>query len=180
MTNPPDVCPPPDVLSAALASISVSLEYFIHDEHMTQAQDLFNFEFDFLQNEFPYLTFESNFETSMQPEILSSMPGYIWPETVRHETSSQSLKSQIPHTPGNRPDPAHDEFFQLLELGMQRLVISNSIKDPKIRVSKDATLKSLPDIAPAVFNTGHREVSLFSAVIAFEVLIPFRQLISEE
>jgi hypothetical protein len=45
---------------------------------------------------------------------------------------------------------------------MQRLIISNTIKDPNFRVSEDTTLGSLPDLAPAVFKVGHQEVSVLS------------------
>jgi hypothetical protein len=180
MANPPDVCPP-DVLSATLASIDVSLAYCLHHEHTTQAQDSSYSEFDHFQREFPHLSIDPNLKATVQPETSSLMPGHsIWLDTILHGTSFQPLESQIPHTPGNGLDPSSDEYFRLFELGMQRLVISNSIKDPKIQVSKDATLKSLPDIAPAIFNSGHREVSCFLPVTVSEVLIPFRQSISEE
>lgn len=159
MANPPDVCPPPDVLSATLVSINVSLEYCLQDENMIQTQDFVDYGFGISQRNLPdLLTFESSAEATLQPEISSSMPGNIWLDTMHHETLSQSLESHIFHTSGSRPNPSCDDFFQLFELGMRMLVISNPIKDPKTRIFKDATLKCLPDIAPAAFNAGHREV----------------------
>jgi hypothetical protein len=52
-----------------------------------------------------------------------------------------------------------EQRLRLLEIGIQRLFISSSIKDPTIRVSKQASTKSLTDMFPAVFSPRYRDVS---------------------
>jgi hypothetical protein len=129
MANPPDVHPPPDVSSVTLASIDISLEYYLHHELLSPGE-------------------------TVQPETLSFRRRI-------YGASSQLLESQIVQTPMDRSGPAADEYFRLLELGLQKLFVSNSTKDPKVRVSNDTILKSLPLVAPAVFSPGYREVRFF-------------------
>jgi hypothetical protein len=71
----------------------------------------------------------------------------------------EAIGSQFSCISGDGSDPSLEEVLRLFDLGIQRLVISNSIKDPTISVSQQATLKSLADISPAVFDLGYRDVS---------------------
>lgn len=117
---------------------------------------------DFSNTGLPYVGLGFNLEIATVSSIQFSTDGNTHLEEIRQTRSRQPeyLKAQISHTSVDGFNSFHEEFFRLLELGMQRLIISNTIRDPDIRVSKKATLSSLPDVVPAVFEAGHQEVSL--------------------
>lgn len=52
-----------------------------------------------------------------------------------------------------------DCFLQLLDLGLQKLIISTSSRSARIRIVGKDTLQNLPQLLPAIFNPGYREVS---------------------
>ncbi|CAG8891098.1 unnamed protein product [Penicillium egyptiacum] len=147
MASPPDACPPPGVPVATLASIDIRLEYCFQAKDMPEAQDC-------SKSEVGLLGQESSFFPG--PQMLQSMTGVAILQEV-HEVSSEALGSKFSCISGDESDPSCEELFRLFDIGIQRLVISNSIKDPTIWVSQQATIKSLADISPAVFDPGYRD-----------------------
>ncbi|KAJ5446906.1 hypothetical protein N7445_001727 [Penicillium cf. griseofulvum] len=148
MTNPPDACPPTGVPVATLASIDVWLEYNFHAKDIPQAQDYSTLEVGLLEQEPPVFRHPRLLETGPDVEILQPVPS---------EGFSKALRSQSCCISGNGSNPSCDEPFQLFNFGIQRLVISNSIKDPTIRVPQQGTIKSLADLYPMVFDPGYRD-----------------------
>lgn len=149
MTNPPDVCPPPGVPVATLASIDIRLEYRVHAKDISQPQDCSNMEIGLLGQE-PSVGASS--------QVLDRMAEAAMLHPT-HDEDSEALGPQTACISGDGSDPSWEELFRLLDLGIRRLVISNSIKDRAIRVSQQDTIKSLADISPAVFNPAYRDVS---------------------
>ncbi|KAJ5608246.1 hypothetical protein N7537_004865 [Penicillium hordei] len=148
MTNPPDACPHPGLPVATLASIDVRLEYRFHAKDISQSQDYSNIGIGLLGQ-------EPSVGTSSQG--LDRITEAAMQHSTHDEDSSRALGPQTACISGDGSDPSWEELFQLLDLGIRRLVISNSIKDRAIRVSQQDTIKSLADISPAVFNPAYRD-----------------------
>ena len=149
MTNPPDACPPPGVSIATLASIDVWLEYRFQGKDIPQSQDPSELEVGLGQG-------SSAFPGPQRPETMTEIAIL---QAVHDEDLHEAIGSQFSCISGGGSDPSLEELLRLFDLGIQRLVISNSIKDRTISVSQQATLKSLADISPAVFDPGYRDVS---------------------
>ncbi|KAJ5229616.1 hypothetical protein N7489_010324 [Penicillium chrysogenum] len=147
MTNPPDACPPPGVSIATLASIDVWLEYRFQGKDIPQSQDPSELEVGLGQG-------SSVFHGPQRPETMTEVAIL---QAVHDEDFHEAIGSQFSCISGDGSDPSLEELLRLFDLGIQRLVISNSIKDPTISVSQQATLKSLADISPAVFDPGYRD-----------------------
>lgn len=150
MTNPPDACPPPGVPVATLASIDIRLEYRFNAKDISQSQDCSNLGIGLLGQE-PSVGASS--------QVLDRMTEAAMPHPTHDEDSSGALGPQTACISSDRSDPSCEELFRLLDLGIRRLVISDSIKDRTIRVSQQDTINSLTDISPAVFNPAYRDVS---------------------
>ncbi|KAF4766088.1 hypothetical protein N7455_005648 [Penicillium solitum] len=148
MTNPPDVCPPPGVPVATLASIDIRLEYRFHAKDISQSQDYPNLEIGLLGQEL---------SVGASSRVLDRMAEAPMLHPTHDEDSSEALGPQTACISGDGSDPSWEKRFRLLDLGIRRLVICNSIKDRTIRVSQQDTIKSLADISPAVFNPAHRD-----------------------
>ncbi|CAI7667079.1 unnamed protein product [Penicillium viridicatum] len=148
MTNPPDACPPPGVPVATLASIDIRLEYRFHTKDISQSQDCSNLGIGLLGQ-------EPSVDTSSQ--VLDRMAEAAMLHPTHDEDSSGAVGPQTACISRDGPDPSWEELFRLLDLGIRRLVISNSIKDRTIRVSQQDTINSLADISPAVFNPAYRD-----------------------
>ncbi|KAJ5214417.1 hypothetical protein N7449_001586 [Penicillium cf. viridicatum] len=148
MTNPPDACPPLGVPVATLASIDIRLEYRFHAKDISQPQDCSDMEIGLLGQE-PSVGASS--------QVLDRMAEAAMLHPTHDEDSSEALGPQTACISGDESDPSWEELFRLLDLGIRRLVISNSIKDRAIRVSQQDTIKSLADISPAVFNPAYRD-----------------------
>lgn len=151
--NPPDTCPPPGVPVATLASIDIRLEYRFHAKDISQSQDCSNLESGLLGQQ-PFVGASS--------PVLDRMAEDPMLHPTHDEDSSEVLGPQTACISGDGSDPSWEELFRLLDLGIRRLVISNSIKDRVIRVSQQDTIKSLGDISPAVSNPEYRAVSSLS------------------
>lgn len=151
--NPPDTCPPPGVPVATLASIDIRLEYRFHAKDISQSQDCSNLEIGVLEQE-PFVGASS--------PVLDRMAEDPMLHPTHDEDSSEVLGPQTACISGDGSDPSWEELFRLLDFGIRRLVISNSIKDRAIRVSQQDTIKSLGDISPAVSNPEYRAVSSLS------------------
>ncbi|CAG8176370.1 unnamed protein product [Penicillium nalgiovense] len=147
MTNPPDAFPPPGVPVAILTSIDVRLEYRFQGKDIPRPQDRSELDVGLGQGSsvFP------------GPQLLGTMTEVAILQPVHDQGSSEAIGSQFSCISGDGSDPSFEELLRLFDLGIQRLVISTSIKDPTISVSQQATLKSLADISPAVFNPGYRD-----------------------
>ncbi|KXG52524.1 uncharacterized protein PGRI_088080 [Penicillium griseofulvum] len=147
MTNPPDACPPTGVPVATLASIDVWLEYNFPDNNIPQAQDYSRLEVGLLEQEPSAVPHPQLLETGTGVAILQAVPS---------EGFSEALESQSCCISEYQSNSSCDELFRLFDLGIRRLIISNSIKDPTIRVPQHGTIKSLADLYPAVFDPGYR------------------------
>lgn len=150
MTNPPDACPPPGVPVASLASIDVWLEYRFQAKDKSQAQNCSKLEVSLLGQEPSVVA---------SPQVLERMAEAVILQPMHDEGSSEDLGSQTACISGDGSDPSCEGLFRLFDLGIQRLILSNSIKDPTICVSQHATTRSFADIFPAVFDPGYRDVS---------------------
>ena len=155
MTNPPDACPPPGVPVATLASIDIRLEYRFNAKDISQSQDCSNLGIGLLGQE-PSVGASS--------QVLDRMTEAAMPHPTHDEDSSGALGPQTACISRDRSDPSCEELFRLLDLGIRRLVIFNSIQDRTIRVSQQDTINSLTDISPAVFNPAYRDVSSQSLI----------------
>lgn len=153
MTNPPDACPPHSVPVATLASIDIRLEYRLHTKDISQSQGCSDLEIGLLGQ-------EPSIDTSFQ--VLDRMTEAAMLHPTHDEDSTEALGPQTACVSGDGSAKSWEELFRLLDLGIQRLVISTSIKDRAIRVSQQDTIKSLADISPAVFNPAYRNVSSHS------------------
>lgn len=153
MTNPPNACPPPSVPVATLASIDVRLEYRFHARDISQSQDYSNSGIGLLEQE-P--------SVGACSRVLDRMAETPTLHATHDEDSSEALGPQTAGISGDGSDPSWEEIFRLLDLGIRRLVISNSIKDRTTLVSQQGTIKSLAGIFPAVFNPAYRDVSFQS------------------
>ncbi|KAJ5931504.1 hypothetical protein N7516_005993 [Penicillium verrucosum] len=147
MTNPPDACPPHSVPVATLASIDIRLEYRLHTKDISQSQGCSDLEIGLLGQ-------EPSIDTSFQ--VLDRMAEAAMLHPTHDEDSTEALGPQTACVSGDGSAKSWEELFRLLDLGIQRLVISTSIKDRAIRVSQQDTIKSLADISPAVFNPAYR------------------------
>lgn len=56
-------------------------------------------------------------------------------------------------------DPYFEPLYDLMEFGLQRLMISTTPEAPLIRIVGMDDLQLLRKLAPAIFNTDYREVS---------------------
>ncbi|KAJ5502197.1 hypothetical protein N7463_005071 [Penicillium fimorum] len=145
MTNPPDACPPTGIPVAILASIDVRLEYIFQPKSIPQVQECFKLEVGFLGQE------SSAFRS---PRLLETMADVT---ILQHGGPTEIPGSQASCISVGESHPSCEELFRLFDLGIQRLFISNSIKDHTIRVPQHATIKSFADISPAVFDPGYRD-----------------------
>ena len=148
MTDPPDACPPPGLPVATLALIEVRLEYRFQAKNISQTEDCSRLEVGLGQGPSVYAS----------PHVLEEMVETTILQPMRDQNSSEAVRQQTACTSGDRL-PSSEELFRLFDIGIQRLIISNSIKDPMIRVSQQATIKSFADIFPIVFDPGYRDVS---------------------
>lgn len=149
MTNPPDARPPPGVPVATLASIDVRLEYRFQAKDVSQAEDCSVLEVSLLGQGTSVVSSPHVLEEMVETKILLPM---------HDENSYAAVRQQTVRISGKR-SPSSEELFRLFDLGIQRLIISNSIKDPTVSVSQKSTIKSFADIFPAVFDPGYRDVS---------------------
>jgi hypothetical protein len=156
MTNPPDACLPTGGPVAILASIDVWLEYNFPAKNIPQAQDYSELEVGLLKQ------VPSAFR---RPRPLETGAGGANLQVVPSEGFSEVLGSQSCCISENQSNPSCDEPFRLFDLGIQRLIISNSIKDPTIRVPQNGTIKSLADLYPVVFDPGYRHVGFSASVM---------------
>ncbi|KAJ5373384.1 hypothetical protein N7517_005390 [Penicillium concentricum] len=145
MTNPPDARPPTGVPVATLASIDVQLEYIFQPRRIPQVQEYFKLKVGLLGQES---------STFCSPRLLETMADVA---ILQREDPTEIPGSQSSCISGDESDPSCEELFRLFNLGVQRLFISNSIKDPTIRVPQQVTIKSLAGISPAVFDPGYRD-----------------------
>ncbi|KGO68481.1 hypothetical protein PITC_071060 [Penicillium italicum] len=145
MTKPPDACPPSGVPVATLASIDIQVEYRFQAKDIPRARDCSKLEIDLLGQ-------EQSVGVGFQ-----GLARMAKAATLHGEGSSETLESQTACISGDKSEPSCEELFRLFDIGIQRLVISNSIKDPTIRVSQQDTIKSFADISPAVFDLGYRD-----------------------
>ncbi|KAJ9491083.1 hypothetical protein VN97_g2149 [Penicillium thymicola] len=148
MTNPPDACPPHSVPVATLASIDIRLEYRFHTKHISQSKGCPDLEIGLLGQ-------EPSVDTSSQ--VLDRLAEAAVLHPTHDKDSPEALGLQTACISGDGSDKSWEELFRLLDLGIRRLIISNSIKDRAIRVSQPDTIKSLADISPAVFNSAYRD-----------------------
>lgn len=154
MANPPDVCPPEDMVTANLASVDITMEFCFHDEHMPRAKRCFDREKNFIRRKPPDIGLGSIPEATDGLTVPFPIPKDGWPKEMHQDMLSQDLRAQMRHISVDGPGLSNEEFAQLFELGMQKLIISNTTKAP----TKEKTLNSLPNIAPAIFKAGYREV----------------------
>ncbi|KAI3162076.1 hypothetical protein DTO039G3_8013 [Penicillium roqueforti] len=147
MTNPPDARPPPGVPVATLASIDVRLEYRFQAKDVSQAEDCSVLEVSLLGQGISVVSSPHVLEEMVETKILLPM---------HDENSYAAVRQQTVRISGKR-SPSSEELFRLFDLGIQRRIISNSIKDPTVSVSQKSTIKSFADIFPAVFDPGYRD-----------------------
>lgn len=161
MANPPDVCPPEGIVTVNLTSVDIFMEFCcFHGMQMSRVKRCFDPERNFIEMKPPYIGLGSDPEaTTAGLTAPYPIPKDGWPKELHQDLLSQDLRTQMPHTSVDGSGPSNEEFSQLFELGIQKLIVSNTIKAPTIRVSKENTIKSLPEVAPAIFKAGYREVS---------------------
>ncbi|CAI7564776.1 unnamed protein product [Penicillium glandicola] len=148
MTNPPDACPPPGIPVAILASIDVRLEYHFPARDIPQAQEYSELKVGILGQQSSVFSSSQLLETTAEVSIL---------QPVHDGVPSEAVRSQSSYISGDVSHPRGEELFRLFDLGIQRLLISNSIKDPTVCVSQKVTIKSFAGIAPGVFDPGYRD-----------------------
>jgi len=97
---------------------------------------------------------------------ISLSPGEPVMSSVEHNTffSEHGLEQTLQQY--RRTDNTLGAMLRLFDFGLQKLIITTTTKDRQIKVVGEDTLKSLSDLAPAVFNPGYREARLkFQACI---------------
>lgn len=163
LRNPPDAHAPPDVPTISLASIDIYAEYtYPQPEENTCRMTQYNVgPLSQLQLPFPfagcyYPVKAKTFEAAARP--LSSheaaMPSAKHCTFLENHALEQHLPSHVP------VDCTSEIMLRLIDFGLRKLIISPTTKDRQIKVVGENTLKSLSNLAPAVFNPGYREVSL--------------------
>ncbi|CAG8393821.1 unnamed protein product [Penicillium salamii] len=160
MVSPPEISPPRDVSTATLVSVDISLEYCFHEGDISQTSNPFISQVEFARRN-PSSFSSSGFELELQAMTEARLPETsfepVWLEEVLPDALFQHLGPQVQHKSVIEPVIPHGALQRLFELGIQRLMISNKIRDPEILVSDGASLISLADFAPVVFKLGHRE-----------------------
>ncbi|KAJ5326007.1 uncharacterized protein N7506_009109 [Penicillium brevicompactum] len=157
MVNPPHACPPQNVSAATLASVDISLEYCFHEEQMFRTPDSYGCELQPFQSGVPSVEFELELEAIAEPQLPDPEHGSVWLEEMHCKESARHIKPQAYCTDMGKFDKYSDDLLQLFEFGFQRLIVSKRVRNPEIQVSSEASLSSLPDIAPSIFKSGYRE-----------------------
>ncbi|KAJ5812237.1 hypothetical protein N7474_008538 [Penicillium riverlandense] len=169
--NPVDVYPPTGVRTVFLTSVDIVLDYSYCAEHSPRQEWQYTFAAGG-QPQLYSLIPAPSFQYRYHPDTNSpfepqrpSISGYIM-ESPLSSQSSHSSFSQTSRCP--RTDYTtiriSQELLRLFDFGLQRLILSGSIKDPQVLMPGQETLHTLSDIAPAVFSRGYREVSIFLSV----------------
>ncbi|KAJ5191034.1 uncharacterized protein N7498_010019 [Penicillium cinerascens] len=160
LRHPPDAHAPPDVPTISLASIDVYAEYtFPHPKENTCRTIQYNVgPLNQLQLPFPfagcyYPVNAKTFEVaaiSLSP-VKAAMPSAKHYTFLENHALGQLLPPHVPL------DCTSEVMLRLMDLGLRKLIISPTTKDRQIKVVGENTLKSLSNLAPAVFNPGYRE-----------------------
>lgn len=157
IVNPPDACPPRNAPATTLASIEISMEYCFHEEQDFQVSDFSYHEPLFPQREPSSFEFELELEAMAESQLAHE---FVWLEGMDREAFSQRIEPRDNCTHTGNLENFSDNVLQLFEFGFQKLIISKGARSPKIWVSSEDSLSSLPDIAPHIFKSGCREVTV--------------------
>jgi hypothetical protein len=163
LRNPPDAHAPPDVPVIFLAAIDVYAEY----EYTRWEQDGFNPIYHHRrqtsQIQWMFQNTECHWSMHMNSVEVAGYP-LAPPE---HETSPERRNTLFPNHGMDQSssqyesnDNLSEAMLRLVDFGLRRLVVSPRARDRQIKIVGEDTLQSLTDLAPAVFSSGYREVSL--------------------
>lgn len=157
LQNARDGYPPLDVPSITLASLDIHLEYSYPAPLEERFCDLMASNTDPMISVDQWL-YASKIETVAVAALTVSAPearpafdhasGHFNPSRPRLQTGS----------PGNTISVSQT-LLQLLDTGLQKLIISSRSRRPQTRAVGKNTLHNLPRLFPAIFNPGYREVS---------------------
>ncbi|KAJ6031204.1 hypothetical protein N7540_001936 [Penicillium herquei] len=147
LQNLPEIPPPQamPVISLATIEIFMKYNYSSQTEESYYASDLI-----FGCEEEPPSSFQSGLPPQApytdQMTTLGSSSLVYFQELVQNQA--------IPHEYDT--DQFSESFLDLMDFGLQRLIVSPSLKIPHIQAHGDS-LQNLRELAPAVFNTKYRE-----------------------
>ncbi|KAJ5711605.1 hypothetical protein N7488_005761 [Penicillium malachiteum] len=146
LQNLPDIPPPQAIPVISLAII----EIFMECNYLTGTEESYH-ESDLL---FGYEEPPSSFQDGLPSQAL-----YIDPMTALG--SNSLVYSQEPVTNHGMPhqhdiDQFSESFLDLMDFGLQRLIVSPSFKTSHIQTHGDS-LRNLRELAPATFNPKYRE-----------------------
>lgn len=163
LRNPPNAHAPPDVPAISLAAIDVCAEYgYPHRgqngcsptyQHHRQTSQL---EWIFPRTECRWPMHMDSFEVAGFPLA----PHEHGTSSVRQNTFFPSHGMESPSSQYDSNDNSSEVMLRLIDFGLRKLIVSPKARDRQIKIVGEDTLKSLSDLAPAVFSQGYREVSL--------------------
>jgi hypothetical protein len=163
LRNPPNAHAPPDVPAISLAAIDVCAEYgYPHRgqngcsptyQHRRQTSQL---EWIFPRTECRWPMHMDSFEVAGFPLA----PHEHGTSSVRQNTFFPSHGMGSPSSQYDSNDNSSEVMLRLIDFGLRKLIVSPKARDRQIKIVGEDTLKSLSDLAPAVFSQGYREVSL--------------------
>jgi hypothetical protein len=144
----PDACPPPGIPALILTSLDICLEYGFYVESVAHSQHS-NFDIDLFEQDSSVIAVIRALDETMDHVIAAPEPDDAMSQATQGEKFSQF--SGAP--------PSQRDLLRLFDLGLQRLVISNTIKDSAVQISNHFTIESLSTMMPVAFNVQYREVS---------------------
>lgn len=159
--DPPDAHAPPGVPAITLVSIDIHLEYKYPPPPKGEFCDLLAYNIDTIMDfgQWHYRPKIENFTVATL-----TVPAHESGSTNTDHGGNHlgtSSTNQLMHDDHNieSVNSTIDRFLQLLDLGLQKLIISRRSRSAGIRTVGKDTLQNLPQLLPAIFNPGYREVS---------------------
>ncbi|KAJ5725782.1 uncharacterized protein N7483_007139 [Penicillium malachiteum] len=147
LQNLPDIPPPQAIPVISLSTIEIFMEY----NYLTQTKNSFDTsELIFGSEEEPPSPFQDR---------LPSQAPYTDPVIALGSTSLNDFQELVQNDAichEYDTNKFSDSFLDLMDFGLQRLIVSPSLKTSHIQTHGDS-LQNLRELAPAVFNSKYRE-----------------------
>jgi hypothetical protein len=129
-----------------LTSLDVCQEYGFHVDSVAHSQ-YSNFDIDLFEQDPSVIAVIEVHDETMDHVISASDPDDAMSQATQAEKSAQFSP------------PSQRDLLRLFDLALQRLVISDTIVDSAVHISKHFTIESLSSMMPVAFNGQYREVS---------------------
>ncbi|KAJ5113405.1 hypothetical protein N7456_001939 [Penicillium angulare] len=142
LQDSPEIPPPPDVPTMVLSVIEISLEYDYSFREAYNPPDL-TIDSDRIPQS-AKLLFAPQPDLATDPELNRWMPFDTFAEDDCLHWEKNTDYNIGPH-------------LDLIDLGLQKLIISSAPKIPRVRVLGEDSLQNLHKLAPGIFNRDYRE-----------------------